>query len=61
MSRGDTDGGLVGGLTSVRTSFSPSPIQRLVREDADRLKKVALASCASALASIVLPLPARRH
>lgn len=39
------------------TSFSPSPTHLLVSDAALMAKKVDAASCASALASIVLPLP----
>mmetsp|Transcript_16575 Transcript_16575/g.39339 ORF Transcript_16575/g.39339 Transcript_16575/m.39339 type:complete len:290 (+) Transcript_16575:600-1469(+) len=44
-------------LNSVRTSFSPSPIHRLVSEDAERAKNVHLDSFASARARRVFPLP----
>ncbi len=46
---------------SARTSFSPSPTHLLVSEEAEMEKKVARLSAASALPSIVLPLPARRE
>mmetsp|Transcript_3247 Transcript_3247/g.11761 ORF Transcript_3247/g.11761 Transcript_3247/m.11761 type:complete len:345 (+) Transcript_3247:406-1440(+) len=42
---------------SARTSFSPSPIHLLVSADAEMLKNVASDSVATALASIVLPVP----
>ena len=40
-----------------RTNFSESPLHLLTIEEAEILKKVVLHSVATALASIVLPVP----
>ena len=40
-----------------RTNFSESPLHLLTMEEAEMLKKVVLHSVATALASIVLPVP----
>lgn len=40
-----------------RTNFSESPLHLLTMEEAEILKKVVLHSVATALASIVLPVP----
>ncbi len=42
------------------TSFSESPLHLLTMEEADMLKKVVLHSVATALANIVLPVPAHK-
>ena len=44
---------------SARTNFSPSPTYLDMSEEAEMLKKVAVLSLATALANIVLPLPAK--
>ena len=41
-----------------RTSFSESPLHLLTMEEAEMLKKVVLHSVATALASMVFPVPA---